>query len=410
MLDTEPGPVIEVTHRISDASAAVWDTSATKPECGLQPFISYAFLSALEDSGAVGPQTGWQPQHLILKTHTDGDILGCMPLYAKSHSKGEYVFDYGWAEAYQKAGGAYYPKLLSAVPFTPVPGARLLVTPGKHEKMARRLLASGGVQLCEELGLSSLHINFLTEEECDLVEGLGFLKRTDQQFHWFNKGYETFDDFLNQLSSRKRKTIRKERKIVHDSGLTFKHVSGDDITEEHWDSIFSFYMDTGTRKWGRPYLNRTFFSLLGERLKNNCVLFFAYDGARPVAGALNLFDSNCLYGRYWGASGFYPFLHFEICYYQSIDYAIAHKLARVEAGAQGDHKLSRGYLSMPTYSAHWLPDPGFREAVASYLDDETAYVELVRSELNKISPFRRGPLGGGNLDRGNDADGDPHGS
>lgn len=393
-MSDEPEAIMEVVSGIGEIDAAAWEACANPDPATRNPFISHAFLNALEDAETVAPRTGWQPQHLVLRG-PDGGIDGCMPLYAKSHSKGEYVFDYGWADAYERAGGRYYPKLLGAVPFTPVPGRRLLTRPGSGADARTGLLAAGAMQLVDRLGISSLHVNFLTEAEWETLARLGFLKRTDQQFHWRNNGYETFDDFLETLASRKRKGIRKERRQAVEDDLDIQWLRGSDITEAHWDAMYAFYMETGSRKWGRPYLNRTFFSLLGERMADDCLLIMVYRQGREVAGALNLIGGDCLYGRYWGALEHHPCLHFEVCYYQSIDFAIQHKLARVEAGAQGEHKLARGYLPTPTYSAHWLPNPSFRRAVADYLEDERAYVERSREAMTEYAPYRRGPLGGG---------------
>jgi uncharacterized protein len=390
----EADAVIEVVSDIATIEAADWDACANPNPAARNPFISHAFLAALEEAGAAIPRTGWQPQHLVLRA-PDGSIAGCMPLYAKSHSKGEYVFDYGWADAFERAGGHYYPKLLSAVPFTPVPGRRLLVRPGAEAHSRQQLLAAGAVELTNRLDLSSLHVNFTTDDEWQALAEMGFLKRTDQQFHWCNPGYGSFEDFLDTLSSRKRKTIRKERRQALEEGLEIRWITGSDITEAHWDAIYMFYMETGSRKWGRPYLNRTFFSLLGERMARDCLLMMVYRDGKEIAGALNLIGGDCLYGRYWGSIEHHPCLHFEVCYYQSIDFAIHHKLARVEAGAQGEHKLARGYMPTATYSAHWLPSPGFRRAVAAYLEDERDYIERAREALAAYAPYRRGPLGGG---------------
>jgi len=389
----ETEAVIEVLSGIGQIDAAGWDACANPLPEQSNPFISHAFLKALEDAGTVGERTGWRSQPLVLRDQ-NGGIAGCMPLYLKSHSKGEYVFDYGWAEAYERAGGHYYPKLLSAVPFSPVPGRRLLVRPGDGAHDRARFLAAGGIELADRHGLSSFHVNFTTEEEWHTLAELGFLRRTDQQYHWRNDDYETFDDFLDTLTSRKRKTIRKERRQATEDGLEIHWLTGADITEAHWDAMYMFYMETGSRKWGRPYLNRTFFSLLGERMADNCLLIMVTREGREIAGALNLIGGDCLYGRYWGAIEHHPCLHFEVCYYQSIAFAIAHRLARVEAGAQGEHKLARGYMPTPTYSAHWLPNPSFRRAVEAYLEDERSYVERSREALAAYGPFRRGALGG----------------
>lgn len=386
--------IIEVVSAIGEVPAGDWNACAAPDPASANPFLLHAFLKSLEDAGTVAPRTGWQPQHLVLRC-PGGGIDGVMPLYAKSHSKGEYVFDYGWADAYERAGGAYYPKLLCAVPFTPVPGRRLLARPGPGETERRQLLAAGAVQMADELSLSSFHVNFTTEDEWDALGEMGFLKRTDQQFHWHNAGYDTFDGFLETLASRKRKAIRKERRDALAAGLEIQQLRGTEISEADWDAFYDFYMDTGSRKWGRPYLNRTFFSLLGERMAEHCLLIMVKRGGKRIAGALNLIGGDCLYGRYWGCIEHHPCLHFEVCYYQSIEFAIQHKLARVEAGAQGEHKLARGYLPSATYSAHHIRNPSFRRAVASYLDGERRHVERARKVLAEYGPYRRGPVGGG---------------
>ena len=393
-MSSESEAIIEVVSSMSDVPADAWDRNANPDPSVRNPFVGHAFLKALEDAGCVRPETGWQPQHLLLKT-AEGGIDGCMPVYAKSHSKGEYVFDYGWADAYENAGGSYYPKLLCAVPFTPVPGPRFLVHDGPNRDDRRQFLMAGAAELVRRHRLSSMHVNFLPETEWKDAAELGFLQRMDQQFHWRNEGYSSFDGFLDALASRKRKTVRKERREAVAAGLKIEWLTGSDIREEHWDAIHAFYMDTGSRKWGRPYLNRTFFSLLGERMPEDCLLIMVRNGDEYVAGALNIVGGDCVYGRYWGAIEHHPCLHFEVCYYQAIDFAIQHGLARVEAGAQGDHKLARGYLPTATYSAHWIPDPGFRRAVARYLDHERDYIEGAREQLAAYAPFRKGPVGGG---------------
>lgn len=379
---------IDVLQRISEIDAATWDSFANPDPSCFDPFLAHAFLAALEDAGTVGRRTGWIPQHLILRSAA-GEALGGAPAYLKSHSQGEYVFDHGWAEAYERAGGAYYPKLQIAVPFTPVPGRRFLVRPGAEAEHHEALLAAGIAEMARRHGLSSAHATFLTEGEWRRLARLGYLQRTDQQFHWPNRGYATFDDFLASLSSRKRKMVRREREQALAGGISIEHITGRALTEAHWDAFFSFYMDTGSRKWGRPYLNRRFFSLLGSSMSERCLLVMARRKGRYIAGALNLLGGNCLYGRYWGAIEAHAFLHFEICYYQAIEIAIAMKLARVEAGAQGEHKLSRGYLPTATYSAHWIGDPGFRRAVARYLDEERRAATERREILAEYAPYRR---------------------
>ena len=387
MADAHAG-VVKVEPELRSIDAAAWDACANPDQATFNPFVSHAFLKALEDAKCVGGRSGWMPQHLLAQVRP-GEITGCMPAYVKTHSQGEYVFDHGWAEAYARAGGQYYPKLQVAVPFSPVPGPRLLAKPGADAARSAQLLAAGAVELARRLDLSSVHVTFCRHSEWQALAELGYLKRTDQQFHWLNQGYATFDEFLGGLSSRKRKAIRKERTQAVSAGLEIVHLQGADITEAHWNAFFAFYMDTGSRKWGRPYLNRKFFSRLGETMADRCLLIFAMRDRRPVAGALNLIGGDCLYGRYWGAIEHHPCLHFELCYYQAIDYAIRHKLPRVEAGAQGEHKLARGYLPAATYSAHWIADPALRRAVARYLDEERRAVEEQREMLAEYSPYRK---------------------
>lgn len=380
--------VVRVATSMAEIDAAEWDACANPDPARFNPFVSHAFLNALEEAGTIGRRTGWLPQHLVLEG-PDGGVAGAMPCYLKSHSRGEYVFDWGWADAYERAGGSYYPKLLSAVPFTPVPGPRLLVPSGPDREEREQTLAAAAITLAQRLSVSSLHITFPTEEEWRRLPELGFLQRTDQQFHWHNEGYSSFDDFLASLASRKRKTVRKERAQALAPDMTIEHLTGADISEEHWDAFFDFYLDTGSRKWGRPYLNRRFFSLLGEAMADKCLLVMAKRRGRYVAGALNLIGGDCLYGRYWGAVEHHPCLHFEICYYQAIAYAIAHGLSRVEAGAQGEHKLARGYMPVPTYSLHWIADPNFRRAVARYLEEERREMTEHRDILAAYGPYRR---------------------
>jgi predicted N-acyltransferase len=386
---------VEVIPRIADIAPAAWDACANPELETYNPFLAHAFLKALEDAGCVGGRSGWLPQHLTLKLGADDAIAACAPCYLKSHSQGEYVFDRGWAEAYERAGGHYYPKLQIAVPFTPVPGRRLLARPGPAQDANQLLLATAAVELVERNDLSGAHVTFLTEAEWLRLGAKGFLKRTDQQFHWRNAGYGSFEDFLASLASRKRKAVRKERGEATVEGLEISWLRGAEITEASWDALYAFYMQTGSRKWGRPYLNRKFFSLLGAAMAEACLIVMVKRASRPIAGALHLIGGDCLYGRYWGALEHHPFLHFEVCYYQAIEFAIAHKLARVEAGAQGEHKLARGYLPTPTYSAHFLADPGLRRAVADYLKRERAYVDAAGKELAEYAPFRKGPLTNG---------------
>ena len=383
------GTTVEVVPRIADVPAEAWDACANPDGATFNPFIAHGFLEALEDAGAVGGRTGWTPRHLVLRT-AKGEVAGCAPCYLKTHSQGEYVFDHSWAEAFARAGGDYYPKLQMAVPFTPVPGRRLLVRPGPDGEENESLLAAAGAEVVERNGISGLHVTFLTEGEWQRLGARGYLQRTDQQFHWSNAGYATFDDYLASLASRKRKATRKERDQAVAAGLTIEWLRGREITEGDWDAFFAFYMQTGSRKWGRPYLNRKFFSLLGSSaVGDRCLVMLAKRGGRPVAGSFHLVGGDCLYGRYWGALEHHPFLHFEMCYYQAIDYAIQHRLARVEAGAQGEHKLARGYLPTKTYSAHYIADPALRRAIADYLVRERRYVDAAGEELAEYAPYRK---------------------
>lgn len=380
-------PSATVTDTIADIDAAIWDRLANPAAAHANPFLAHAFLKALEDARCVGEGTGWHPRHIVLEEA--GVITGVMPAYLKTHSQGEYVFDHSWAEAYARAGGRYYPKLQCAVPFTPVPGPRLLVQPSEGADAREAALAGAGLALMRQSKASSMHVTFLKEAQWRRLGAAGFLQRIGQQFHFANPGYTTFEEFLDALASRKRKAVRKERAQAVD-GLTIRHVTGRDIKESDWDAFYAFYMDTGSRKWGRPYLNRAFFSLIGESMADRCLLIFAEDNGRAIAGAFNMIGGDCLYGRYWGAVEQRPFLHFELCYYQAIDYAIAHKLARVEAGAQGDHKLARGYVPVATYSAHWIADPGLRRAVAHFLEHEREAISEINEEMNLSAPFKKG--------------------
>jgi len=352
------------------------------------PFVSHEFLSSLEASKSVGGRTGWQPRHLLAED-AGGTLLGAAPCYVKTHSRGEYVFDHGWAEAFEHAGGNYYPKLQVAVPFTPVTGPRLLTRPGQTAEAVAGALADALIEITTASELSSAHVTFLTEPEWRALGGRGFLQRTDQQFHWENHGYGSFEDFLAALASRKRKTIRRERKDALSAGIEVCWLTGNDLTEVIWDAFFAFYMETGSRKWGRPYLTREFFSIVGERMRDRILLVMARRAGRWIAGAINFIGSNTLYGRNWGSIEHHPFLHFELCYYQAIDYAVAHGLKRVEAGAQGEHKLARGYLPYTTYSAHFIANPALRRAVADYLSRERAYVQAAAEELAAAAPFRK---------------------
>lgn len=385
MSGSETQAVLKLVPRIDAVDAAAWDACA-----GGDPFLSHAFLHALEASGSAEPGTGWAPQHLVLED-MQGGIAGCVPMYLKSHSYGEYVFDHGWAAALQRAGGRYYPKLQVCVPFTPVPGYRLLTRPGVDRVGTVPTLLAGCMEVARQRDVSSLHITFCSEPEWRELAAHGLLQRTGEQFHWKNQGYGSFDDFLGELASRKRKALRKERQSVRDAGIRIEAVSGGDLTERHWDAMYRFYIDTGNRKWGTPYLTRDFFTRLGATMADRVVLFLASRDGHHIAAALNLMGPEALYGRYWGCTEHHPYLHFELCYYQAIDWAIARRLGRVEAGAQGEHKLARGYLPTPTYSLHWIADPGFRRAVANYLVQERRQVAADIELLSEHSPFRQEP-------------------
>ncbi len=371
--------VARLAHGVASFARLDWDRCAGSAD----PFLSHSFLSALEDSGSAVAGTGWQPLPIAIDG-PDGRPDAVMPAYAKSHSLGEYVFDHGWADAFERAGGAYYPKLQIAVPFTPVPGRRLLA----REPVLAAALIAAAERVVAAHGLSSAHATFIAEEEVKLFEQAGWLIRADSQFHWLNENYASFEEFLESLASRKRKSIRKERSLALE-GLTVAQLTGADITEAHWDAFWAFYQDTGARKWGRPYLTRPFFSLLGERLADRILLVLALRGGRPIAGALNLIGDEALYGRYWGATEEVPHLHFELCYYQAIEAAIARGLSRVEAGAQGAHKLARGYRPVPTWSAHHIADPSLRQAVAAFLVAERRAVRREIAALEEFTPFRR---------------------
>jgi uncharacterized protein len=390
---------VRIESSIGDIAPEVWDACAFKADSNSQvgesisqqdphnPFISHAFLASLENSGAVAARTGWLPQHALVENEA-GDVLAAMPCYLKNHSQGEYVFDHGWAEAYARAGGDYYPKLQVSVPFTPVTGPRLLVRYGPNADAAREALIAGGIELTKRRGASSFHITFPTESEWKFLSSLGLLARTDRQFHWLNQGYKSFDDFLAALASRKRKAISHERREAQE-GVEIVRLTGSGLTEEVWDAFFDFYTDTGSRKWGRPYLNRVFFSIVSAAMADRIVLIMAKRAGRWIAGALNFLGDHAIYGRYWGTVEHRPFLHFELCYYQAIEFAIERGLARVEAGAQGPHKLARGYVPVTTYSAHYIADPGLRRAIADYLVHERDYVRAEADELAAMAPFRK---------------------
>ena len=393
----EAGTALQVRalSGLKQIGAAAWDACATSPETlaagdeTYNPFVSHAFLSALEESGCVSDRTGWLPLHVALEQ--DGRMLGLAPCYLKSHSQGEYVFDHGWADAYERAGGRYYPKLQVSVPFTPVTGPRFLIAPGADPDLATGGLIAGLRALRDQTEASSIHATFLREAESARAGAAGFLQRTDQQFHWENPGYSGFEDFLGALASRKRKTIRRERRDALAEGITIEQRTGADLDAAHWDAFYEFYRDTGTRKWGRPYLNRRFFALLAERMPERVLLVLARRAGRYVAGAINLIGDTALYGRNWGCTEDHPFLHFEVCYYQAMDFAISRGLKRVEAGAQGEHKLARGYRPVLMHSAHDIADPGLARAVADYLRRERRHVAATVDALDTLTPFRRDP-------------------
>ncbi|MBS1302130.1 GNAT family N-acetyltransferase [Loktanella sp. SALINAS62] len=372
---------------LDDIDPTDWDACAC-PGDGrpVDPFTTYRFLRALEDSGSVGGRSGWQPRYLVARS--DGQVIAVCPLYAKGHSQGEYIFDHNWAHAYENAGGAYYPKLQIAVPFTPATGRRFLTRPG-FEAVGMSALVQGAVQIASDNDLSSVHATFCTEAEALAGADMGLMRRTGQQFHWVNDSYANFDAFLAALSSRKRKNIRKERAQAQDFGGTIVQLTGDAIQPHHWDAFWRFYQDTGNRKWGTPYLTRAFFDHAQKHLRDDMLLVLALDGDRPVAGALNFIGRDTLFGRYWGSTEYHPALHFELCYYQAIDFAIQHGMDRVEAGAQGEHKLARGYLPVATHSLHWIADPGFRDAIARYVQAETRAVDEDIEVLTSYGPFRR---------------------
>ncbi|WP_349357305.1 GNAT family N-acetyltransferase [Stappia sp.] len=389
-LAPRPDAITGAESTCEDADSISQAGDSLPENTDFNPFITHDFLAILEESGCVGERTGWLPQHLVLEDG-GGTPVAALPCYLKSHSMGEYVFDHAWADAFHRAGGSYYPKLQASVPFTPATGRRFLTGPGVDRAAATAALADGLKELCRLRRASSAHITFLTRSEWDRVAERGFLARTDQQFHWDNPGYADFDAFLADLASRKRKQIRKERREALSAGISIEWVSGTDLTEAHWDAFHAFYEDTGARKWGRPYLNRRFFSLLGERLGERVLLVMARREGRMIAGALNLIGSHVLFGRNWGCLEDHPFLHFEVCYYQAMEFAIARGLARVEAGAQGAHKLARGYLPQTTYSAHFIAHPGLREAVADYLEREREAVEMENAAIRAHhTPFKRG--------------------
>jgi uncharacterized protein len=380
MAEGDPAVIAEIAQGVTALDVAEWDALNASGN----PFICHAFLSALEQSGSVGPGSGWSPAPIVIRGE-DGRLAAALPAYLKNHSQGEYVFDHHWADAYERAGGRYYPKLQIAAPFSPVPGPRLLL---RDEALAPQIIAAAEA-VVRQNGLSSAHATFVEESQLDAFRAADWLIRQGMQFHWVNNGYASFDDFLASLSSRKRRAIRKERAGAQ-SAVAIEILRGSEIRAEHWDAFWVFYQDTGARKWGRPYLTRALFDLIAQSMSDSLVLFLASRDGRPVAGALNILGPDCLYGRYWGCTEDIPFLHFELCYYQAIDFAILHRLPRVEAGAQGEHKLARGYLPVPTWSAHYIADPGFRAAIADFLERETSAVEREQEFLGELGPFRRG--------------------
>lgn len=384
--------VIRVYERLADIDASAWNRLSGAARDGslvpYNPFLAHAFLASLEESGSADERTGWLGQHLVLEDG-NGGVAGALPCYLKSHSQGEYVFDHGWADAWERAGGRYYPKLQSSVPFTPATGPRLLFSDAIDPASARQALAGGLKALTSRLGVSSAHVTFATATDIAAFEEAGFLHRTDQQFHFRNEGYDSFDAFLETLSSRKRKNIRKERATALEDGISIEWLTGSDITEAAMDAFFTFYMDTGGRKWGRPYLNRKFYSLIAERMADDILLVMAKRGGRYVAGAINFIGGDTLFGRHWGCTEHHPCLHFEVCYYQAVEFAIRKGLKFVEAGAQGEHKLARGYMPVLTHSAHFLPNEGFRHAVADYLEREREDVSRFSEILTDHGPFKK---------------------
>jgi len=380
--------IMKVVPRMQDIQAAAWNACANPGgDIPDNPFLSHAFLLALEESGSAHPQTGWAPHHLVLE-EPDGSYAGVVPMYLKNHSRGEYVFDHGWADAFERAGGDYYPKIQISVPFTPATGRRLLARPGVFQEQTEDQLTAGIVELARQLKVSSVHLTFLEKTQWARLGALGFLQRTDQQFHWINEGYETFEGFLDSLTSRKRKNLRKERERALENDIEIEWITGSQLRDEHWDAFYEFYTDTGMRKWGSPYLTRTFFAMISENMADQTLLIMAKRNGKYIAGALNFIGSDTLFGRNWGCIEDHPFLHFECCYYQAIDFAIARGLKTVEAGAQGAHKLARGYVPTHTYSAHYISNPSFREAVKNYLEQERQHVDHDIAALSGHTPFK----------------------
>ena len=380
---------IRLHETLEAIPAAEWDACAAPEGSGrpIDPFTTHRFLLALERSGSVGRATGWAPRYITVRD--GGQTIAVAPAYLKSHSHGEYVFDWSWADAYERAGGRYYPKLQIAVPFTPVTGRRFLTRPG-HEARGAAAIVQGAVQVAAEAGLSSVHVTFCTEAEATAGRAMGLIHRLGTQYHWENDGYADYDAFLETLSSRKRKAIRRERRGALEFGGEIVQLTGDDLRPEHWDIFWQFYQDTGARKWGSPYLTRAFFDIVQAEMRDDVLLVLALRDGTPVAGALNFIGRDTLYGRYWGQTEHHPFLHFELCYYQACDFAIERGLKRVEAGAQGDHKLARGYLPQPTHSLHWIADAGFRRAVEDFVAREAEAVGEDIEILTALGPFKRG--------------------
>lgn len=385
----------EIIHSLKQANSLQWNSCANPHQVSsdqkqrFDPFVSFEFLHALEESESAVAETGWFPHHL-LEVDSNGNYLGVMPMYLKHHSMGEYVFDYGWADAFNRAGGEYYPKLQVSIPFTPVTGRRILLNSENGDDEVETRLISKAISLLNQYQASSLHLTFLERDTWKKLGEKGFLQRMDQQFHWQNREYQTFQDFLVTLSSKKRRNILRERKQALENDIVIEHLTGNSITEEHWDVFFEFYQETGSRKWGSPYLSRTFFSLVGQTMAERILLIFCKRNGRYIAGALNFIGSDTLFGRYWGCLEHHPCLHFEVCYYQAIEFAIKNKLSYVEAGAQGEHKLARGYTPNYTYSVHWIANRNFRDAVDHYLHSERTMVQDDRFFLMQHSPYRRG--------------------
>ncbi len=379
--------MIKVFPDIREIGQSCWDKCAAPKGSTFDPFTSYSFLRALEESKSACSESGWSPCHLGLES-SSGELLGIVPSYLKSHSQGEYVFDYAWADAFERAGGRYYPKLQISIPFTPATGRRLLVSDRVDSKGLETELAQGLLTLADRLKASSVHLTFLEKEQWQGLSKLGFLQRTHSQFHWENRDYRSFSEFLDSLASKKRKNIKRERKGAIDSGVVIERITGKEILESHWDAFYKFYLDTANRKWGSAYLTREFFSMVGETMPEHILLIMCKKGGRYIAGAINFIGSECLYGRNWGCSEDYPYLHFEVCYYQAIDFAIENNLKRVEAGAQGAHKLARGYMPTHTYSSHWIANDSFSEAVSSYLDQERQHVDQEIDFVEKKGPFK----------------------